>query len=136
MQSDNCGVELVDGKIIKLDRFASCVGTWMALLKQKKGPLAVASSPSLGRKRPRRAAVTRGATAPQQHATAAHKKQVFLTYYLYNFCMAGLPYSGAGTGRRGLPFSVILSMAYVGIRGIPQGPVQVAFESVSSKGAP
>src|SRR5262249_61785573 len=34
---------------------------------KKKGPLATASGPSLGRKRPRRAAVTRGATAPQQH---------------------------------------------------------------------
>jgi hypothetical protein len=33
----------------------------------KKGPLATASGPSLGRKRPRRAAVTPGATAPQQH---------------------------------------------------------------------
>src|SRR5262249_58590322 len=33
----------------------------------KKGPLATASGPSLGRKRPRRAAVTRNATAPQQH---------------------------------------------------------------------
>ena len=32
---------------------------------KKKGPLARASGPSLGRKRPRRAAVTRGATAPQ-----------------------------------------------------------------------
>ena len=34
------------------------------LVAQKKGPLAK-SGPSLGRKRPRRAAVTRGATAPQ-----------------------------------------------------------------------
>src|ERR1700680_1887480 len=104
--------------------------------RQKKGPLAGASGPSLGRKRPRRAAVTRGATAPQQHATAAHKKQVFLTYYLYNFCMAGLPDSGAGDIRRGLPFSAIISMAYMGNRGPRQRPVQVAFQAVSSKGEP
>jgi hypothetical protein len=61
---------------------------------------------------------------------------VFLTYYLYNFCMAGLPYSGAGGARRDLPFSAILSMAYVRIRRTTPGSVQVAFESVSSKGAP
>src|SRR6202012_6026789 len=36
--------------------------------------------PSLGRKRPRRAAVTRGATAPQQYAAALHKVQVFLYF--------------------------------------------------------
>ena len=42
--------------------------------KRKRGrPLP--SGPSLGRKRPRRAAVTRGATAPQQVATAPHKRQ-------------------------------------------------------------
>jgi hypothetical protein len=45
--------------------------------KKKKGPLAMASGPSLGRKRPRRAAIARGATAPQQYATAPHKAQVF-----------------------------------------------------------
>ena len=43
--------------------------------RQRKGPLANASGPSLGRKRPRRAAVSAGATALQQDATAAHKAQ-------------------------------------------------------------
>src|ERR1700758_5137078 len=36
------------------------------------------SGPSLGRKRPRRAAIARGATAPQQYATALHKTQGLL----------------------------------------------------------
>jgi hypothetical protein len=45
---------------------------------KKKGPLALASGPSLGRKRPRRAAIAQGATAPQQYATALHKVQGFL----------------------------------------------------------
>ena len=46
-------------------------------LREEKGPLASdASGPSLGRKRPRRAAIARGATAPQQYATALHKVQV------------------------------------------------------------
>src|ERR1700730_13669074 len=75
---------------------------------QNKGPLAVASGPSLGRKRPRRAAVTRGATAPQQHATATHKKQVSLTYSLYIFCMAGLPQSRAGRGPETSVFQVFI----------------------------
>jgi hypothetical protein len=44
--------------------------------EKKKGPLAMASGPSLGRKRPRRAAIAQGATAPQQYATALHKTQV------------------------------------------------------------
>ena len=44
-----------------------------ALVRKKKGPLADASGPSLGRKRPRRAAVTRGATAPQQIHRSAQK---------------------------------------------------------------
>jgi hypothetical protein len=38
----------------------------------------LASGPSLGRKRPRRAAIARGATAPQQYATALHKRQELL----------------------------------------------------------
>ena len=42
---------------------------------QKKGPLADASGPSLGRKRPRRAAVTRGATAPQQDTPQRTKRK-------------------------------------------------------------
>jgi hypothetical protein len=45
---------------------------------QEKGPLALASGPSLGRKRPRRAAIAQGATAPQQYETAMHKVQGFL----------------------------------------------------------
>jgi hypothetical protein len=45
---------------------------------KKKGPLEKASGPSLGRKRPRRAAIAQGATAPQQYATALHKVQGFL----------------------------------------------------------
>src|SRR4051812_1644867 len=39
------------------------------------------SGPSLGRKRPRRAAIARGATAPQQYATALHKCKGFLTHF-------------------------------------------------------
>src|SRR5580704_11005843 len=49
--------------------------------EKKKGPLAMASGPSLGRKRPRRAAIARGATAPQQYATALHKTQVPLIHF-------------------------------------------------------
>jgi hypothetical protein len=45
----------------------------------KKGPLAVANGPSLGRKRPRRAAATPSATAPQQHIIALHNRQVNLS---------------------------------------------------------
>ena len=37
----------------------------LSLKAQEKGPLALASGPSLGRKRPRRAAITPGATASQ-----------------------------------------------------------------------
>src|SRR6202521_3092376 len=45
--------------------------------RAKKGPLAGASGPSLGRKRPRRAAGTRNdrVAALQQYATAPHKRQ-------------------------------------------------------------
>src|SRR5215203_2770660 len=39
----------------------------------KKGPLAIASGPSLGRKRPRRATVTPGATALQQNGRPVGK---------------------------------------------------------------
>jgi hypothetical protein len=42
------------------------------------------SGPSLGRKRPRRAAIARGATAPQQYATALHKKQELSINFLCN----------------------------------------------------
>src|SRR3984893_15490534 len=101
---------------------------------KKKGPLAVASGPSLGRKRPRRAAVTRGATAPQQHATAAHKTQVSLTHYSYFFCMAGLPRFRAGDGRLDPLISIVFLMAYAQIRGPLEGPVQAAFESRADKG--
>jgi len=50
--------------------------------RKEKGPLAVASGPSLGRKRPRRAAGTRRSriAALQQYASATHKGQVLLTY--------------------------------------------------------
>jgi N-formylglutamate amidohydrolase len=48
--------------------------------KRKKGRLRT-SGPSLGRKRPRRAAIARGATAPQQYATALHKAQVPLIHF-------------------------------------------------------
>jgi hypothetical protein len=55
----------------------------------KKGPLALASGPSLGRKRPRRAAIAQGATAPQQYAIAAHKAQAFLTIFPCKYaCLA------------------------------------------------
>src|SRR5436309_16020035 len=49
----------------------------VAKTSKKKGPLAGASGPSLGRKRPRRAAGTRydRVAALQQYATAPHKKQ-------------------------------------------------------------
>src|SRR4051812_8626569 len=44
--------------------------------QKKKGPPGESTGgPSLGRKRPRRAAIARGATAPQQYATALHKTQ-------------------------------------------------------------
>src|SRR6478752_3472370 len=49
--------------------------------RKKKGPLALASGPSLGRKRPRRAAIARGATAPQQYAAALHKVQGLLNHF-------------------------------------------------------
>src|ERR1700684_2877964 len=39
------------------------------------------SDPSLGRKRPRRAAIARGATAPQQYATALHKAQELSNHF-------------------------------------------------------
>src|SRR5262245_43251453 len=49
---------------------------------QEKGPLANASGPSLGRKRPRRAAGTRynRVAALQQYDPALHKRQASLTY--------------------------------------------------------
>jgi hypothetical protein len=47
------------------------------MTEKKKGPLELTSGPSLGRKRPRRAAIAQGATAPQQYATALHKVQGF-----------------------------------------------------------
>ena len=53
---------------------------------KKKGPLALASGPSLGRKRPRRAAIAQGATAPQQYATALHKTQVLLMHFACKIC--------------------------------------------------
>jgi hypothetical protein len=43
---------------------------------KEKGPLECKSGPSLGRKRPRRAAIAQSTTAPQQYATALHKAQV------------------------------------------------------------
>jgi hypothetical protein len=59
------------------------------VLAKKKGPLALASGPSLGRKRPRRAAIARGATAPQQYAIALHKVQGFLGNFPCKFaCQA------------------------------------------------
>jgi len=53
----------------------------------KKGPLAGANGPSLGRKRPRRAAGTRRnrVTALQQYAPAPHKRQASLTYWPAKF---------------------------------------------------
>jgi hypothetical protein len=48
---------------------------------RKKGRLRCASGPSLGRKRPRRAAIAPSATAPQQYATALHKAQEFLRHF-------------------------------------------------------
>jgi hypothetical protein len=52
------------------------------LKAKKKGPLAGANGPSLGRKRPRRAAVNAmSATALQQYVSAPHKKQGVLTYF-------------------------------------------------------
>ena len=54
---------------------ARIVGDVGNRLRQEKGPLADASGPSLGRKRPRRAAVTRGATALQQHAPRRTKSK-------------------------------------------------------------
>jgi hypothetical protein len=59
--------------------------------RKKKGPLALASGPSLGRKRPRRAAIARGATAPQQYATALHKKQELLNYFRCKIHQHGWP---------------------------------------------
>src|SRR6516225_11059809 len=41
----------------------------------RKGAACDAGGPSLGRKRPRRAAVTQGATAPQQYDPALHNAQ-------------------------------------------------------------
>src|ERR1700761_5511190 len=55
----------------------SCVASCRIRYGKKKGPLASdASGPSLGRKRPRRAAIAQSATASQQYATALHKVQV------------------------------------------------------------
>src|SRR3954469_21510161 len=48
---------------------------------RKKGRLKEQAAPSLGRKRPRRAAIARGATAPQQYAAALHKVQVLLSHF-------------------------------------------------------
>src|SRR6516225_5612588 len=62
--------------------------------KKKKGPLAMASGPSLGRKRPRRAAIARGATAPQQYATALHKVQGFLNCLPCKFRNSGRTATG------------------------------------------
>src|SRR5580698_10389036 len=56
--------------------------------KRKKGRLRT-SGPSLGRKRPRRAAIARGATAPQQYATALHKTQEFSKLFLRIFFRDG-----------------------------------------------
>src|SRR5690349_4932144 len=47
---------------------------------RKKGPLALASGPSLGRKRPRRAATARSAIALQQYAAASHQNQVLFAF--------------------------------------------------------
>jgi hypothetical protein len=62
--------------------------------EKKKGPLAMASGPSLGRKRPRRAAIARGATAPQQYATALHKVQGFSNRFPCNFRKSGRTVTG------------------------------------------
>jgi hypothetical protein len=73
----------------------SHVGTLDAkLLRQdkKKGPLAIASGPSLGRKRPRRAAIAQGATAPQQYAAAAHQVQDFSGKFPCKFRMVIAPF--------------------------------------------
>jgi hypothetical protein len=57
---------------------------------KKKGPLAKASGPSLGRKRPRRAAITRGVIAPQQYGAAAHSTQGFLLILPCDECITEL----------------------------------------------
>src|SRR6202023_4263987 len=49
--------------------------------QEKRAACECTSGPSLGRKRPRRAAIARGATAPQQYATALHKRQGVLHYF-------------------------------------------------------
>ena len=56
---------------------------WLAANKQRKRAASGASGPSLGRKRPRRAAGMRGncIAALHQYAPASHKKQGVLTYY-------------------------------------------------------
>jgi hypothetical protein len=53
-------------------------------MQRKKGRQLISGGPSLGRKRPRRAAGTRGnrVTALHQYAPASHKKQGVLTYFL------------------------------------------------------
>jgi hypothetical protein len=48
---------------------------------KKKGPLALASGPSLGRKRPRRAATAQSAIAPQQYAAASHQNQAVFAFF-------------------------------------------------------
>jgi hypothetical protein len=55
---------------------------------KKKGPLALASGPSLGRKRPRRAATARSAIALQQYAAASHQKQALFVFFLCRERMA------------------------------------------------
>src|SRR6476620_6888440 len=47
------------------------------------------SGPSLGRKRPRRAAIAHGATAPQQYAAALHKTQEFSKFFPPNLRRIG-----------------------------------------------
>ena len=65
---------------------------------KKKGPLGECTSgPSLGRKRPRRAAIARGATALQQYATALHKAQGFSTHFQCKIYMAALQRSNSGS---------------------------------------
>jgi hypothetical protein len=56
--------------------------------QKKKGPLAKASGPSLGRKRPRRAAIAPGATAPQQYAFPGFEVQGFSGDFSCKKCRA------------------------------------------------
>ena len=89
----------------------------------------MASGPSLGRKRPRRAAIAQGATAPQQYATALHKVQVFLNHFPCKFRNSGRTATGPANEIYWRHFNSLYQMCRS-----PGGPITKALDFVIACG--